>query len=181
VRVIAGRLGGRLFASPGSERTHPMSDKIRGALFNTLGDIEDLTVLDAFTGSGALSFEAISRGARHVTALDVDSTAIGTVVKSLDRLGIGPELKAIRTSAASWLQTVAPDTVFDIVLCDPPYDDPQLDQVAELAGRAKAGGLVVISLPMDVTPTLPESYELVVSKAYGEACLYFYRRALGES
>lgn len=178
MRIIAGRLGGRLFASPGNDRTHPMSDKIRGALFNTLGDIEGLTVLDAFTGSGALSFEAISRGASHVTALDIDTIAITTVVKSLVQLGIGSELQPIRVSAVSWLQTVSPDTAFDIVLCDPPFDDPQLDLVAQLALCAKAGGLVVVSLPPDVTPTLPEAHDLVASKAYGDACLYFYRRAL---
>ena len=94
-----------------------MSDKIRGALFNTLGDIEDLTVLDAFTGSGALAFEALSRGASHVTALDIDASAISTVVKSAVQLGLGPDLKAIRAGAASWLQTASSDTVFDIVLC----------------------------------------------------------------
>jgi len=179
VRVIAGKLGGRLFASPGSERTHPMSDKIRGALFNTLGDIEDLTVLDAFTGSGALAFEALSRGASHVTALDIDAGAISTVVKSAAQLGLGSDLKAIRASAASWLQTASSDIVFDIVLCDPPYDDPQLELVADLTLRVKSGGLVVISLPPGLKPELPESYELIVSKTYGDACLSFYRRALG--
>ena len=178
MRVVAGRLGGRLFLSPGNDRTHPMSDKIRGALFNTLGDIEGLTVLDAFTGSGALAFEALSRGASQVIALDIDASAISTVLKSATSLGIGSEIKVIRAAAASWLQTMPSDTVFDIVLCDPPYDDPQLDLVAELAQRAKAGGLVVISLPQDVTPALPEIYELVMAKSYGDARLYFYRREL---
>jgi 16S rRNA (guanine966-N2)-methyltransferase len=177
VRVIAGKLGGRLFASPSSERTHPMSDKIRGALFNTLGDIEGLTILDAFTGSGALGFEAISRGASHVTALDVDALAIGSVELSLDQLGITADVKAIRVGAASWLKTVSPDKTFDIVLCDPPYDDPQLQLVTELAPRAKVGGLVVLSLPSDVYPALPQRFELVMTKSYGDARLYFYRRA----
>ena len=178
MRIITGRLGGRHFLSPGSERTHPMSDKIRGALFNTLGDIEGLTFLDAFSGSGALSFEAISRGASHVTALDSDANAISTIVKSLGQLDIRSEIKAIHVSAVSWLQTVPSSTVFDVVLCDPPYNDPQLELVVELTSRVKAGGLIVLSLPPDSMPALPSSYELVASKTYGDACLYFYRRAL---
>ena len=72
MRIIAGYLGGRQFNSPRSNRTHPMSDKARGGLFNALGDISGLTVLDAFAGSGALSFEAISRGAESVIAVDID-------------------------------------------------------------------------------------------------------------
>jgi len=53
MRIIAGSLGGRSFDSPQSRRTHPMSDKIRGALFSSLGEIVGLSVLDAYAGSGA--------------------------------------------------------------------------------------------------------------------------------
>ena len=67
MRIIAGSLGGRVFKAPSGHRTHPMSEKIRGAIFNALGDISDLTVLDAFTGSGALCFEAVSRGVANAT------------------------------------------------------------------------------------------------------------------
>ncbi|MEO8105087.1 MAG: RsmD family RNA methyltransferase [Candidatus Saccharibacteria bacterium] len=176
MRVIAGRLGGRLFNSPGTDRTHPMSDKIRGALFNTLGDISYLRLLDAFTGSGALAFEALSRGASHVTALDVDANAIATVIKNASQLALGGELKPIRVNAAAWLQTSPVDTFFDIVLCDPPYDDPQLPLIADLAGRVKPAGLLVASLPAGVDLTLPGAYGLVAAKTYGDASLYFYRR-----
>lgn len=177
MRVIAGRLGGRLFNSPGTDRTHPMSDKIRGALFNTLGDINDLRLLDAFTGSGALAFEAISRGASHVTALDVDDNAITTVTKNAAQLAIGSELKPIRTSVAGWLHTTLSAAKFDVVVCDPPYDDPQLALIAELAECVKPVGLLVVSLPAGVDLTLSSAYELVAAKTYGDACLYFYRRA----
>ncbi|MBX4199607.1 RsmD family RNA methyltransferase, partial [Candidatus Saccharibacteria bacterium] len=53
MRIISGQLKGRNFASPRGHKTHPMSDKMRGALFNILGDIEGLSFLDAFSGSGA--------------------------------------------------------------------------------------------------------------------------------
>jgi 16S rRNA (guanine966-N2)-methyltransferase len=75
VRIIAGSLKGRTFSEPHGHRTHPMSEKVRGALFNALGDIEGLTFLDAFAGSGALSFEAASRGAKSVIAIDKDGPA----------------------------------------------------------------------------------------------------------
>ena len=70
MRIIAGDLKGREFKSPRGRTTRPMSEKTRGALFNTLGDIEGLSVLDGFAGSGALVFEAISRGAVSALAIE---------------------------------------------------------------------------------------------------------------
>jgi 16S rRNA (guanine966-N2)-methyltransferase len=80
MRVIAGFLGGRNFDSPGGHRTHPMSDKVRGAVFGVLGDIKGLSVLDAFAGSGALSIEAVSRGAKYAVAIDVDKRAHAVMI-----------------------------------------------------------------------------------------------------
>ncbi|HET8708716.1 MAG TPA: 16S rRNA (guanine(966)-N(2))-methyltransferase RsmD [Candidatus Saccharimonadales bacterium] len=177
MRIIAGTLGGRTFESPRGHRTHPMSDKVRGALFNALGDLGGLTVLDAFAGSGALSFEAISRGAKQATALDIDKSAITTVVNSAHALGIAEQVKAIRAGAVSWMET-QPDATFDIVLLDPPYDDLQPNTLVKLAERATDGGVVVLSLPPTADIELsPTTYRLLSSKSYGDATLRFYRRA----
>lgn len=176
MRIIAGKLGGRQFESPHARRTHPMSDKVRGALFNVLGDIEGLSVLDAFTGSGALSFEAVSRGASHSVAIDIDKSAITTVVKSTYALGVSEQVKAVRAAAAGWL-AANPEAEFDLVLLDPPYDDIKPVLLEALAERAKAGGTVVLSLPPRTDFHLPPAtYQLLSSKNYGDAVLAFYRR-----
>ena len=174
MRIIAGRLGGRLFDAPRGQRTHPMSDRIRGALFNALGDIAGLTFLDAFAGSGALGLEAISRGAAHATMIEPDKPAQVTIAKNLAGLGVQDRAKLIRAKAQSWLATA--DQTFDIVLCDPPYDDINETLVTRLAGRARAGGTVVLSLPPTSRLRLPETYELLDSKNYGDATLNFYRK-----
>src|SRR3954464_3149409 len=98
MRIIAGRLGGRQFNSPKGHRTHPMSEKGRGALFNALGDISGLTVLDAFAGSGALSFEAISRRAASVLAIDSDKNAQRAIAENIASLGLSRQVKLIKTS-----------------------------------------------------------------------------------
>src|SRR5947209_8932052 len=102
MRIIAGALKGRQFNSPRGRRTHPMSDKMRGALFNALGDIHGLTVLDAFAGSGALSFEAISRGAADVVAIDADKEAYETIVANVAKLGIDSGIMVLRKNVAGW-------------------------------------------------------------------------------
>lgn len=174
MRVIAGSLGGRQFQSPSGHRTHPMSDKSRNALFNALGDITGLTVLDAFAGSGALSFEAVSRGAEQATAIDKDRHAQDTIAANIKGLQLRQKVKLIKASANAWLTTTA--ETYDLVLLDPPYDDLQMDLLLKLASRVKPGGLAVISLPPDQKVTLSHNFSLLTAKNYGDNQLRFYKR-----
>lgn len=174
MRVIAGTLGGRQFASPPGHRTHPMSDKGRNALFNALGDIDGLTVLDAFAGSGALSFEAISRGAAHATAIDRDRNAQTAISANIIELGLNKQIKLIKAPAASWLTTTQDE--FDLIFLDPPFEELQMELMLKLARRAKAGGVVVFSLPPMTNVYLDENFEYLTSKSYGDNQLVFYRR-----
>lgn len=177
MRIIAGMLGGRVFKSPGTQRTHPMSDRMRGALFAVLGDIQGLTVLDAFAGSGALGLEAVSRGAAHVTTIESDSAAQRAIAQNIAALGATSQMKLIRAAANAWLQTSSPDQQFDIVLCDPPYHDPQLTLLTRLAERArKRGGVVVFSLPPGEQVVLPDEFVPQPPRKYGDAQLLFFVR-----
>lgn len=176
MRIIAGSLGGRLFDSPGTHKTHPMNDRVRGALFNVLGDISGLTVLDAFAGSGALSFEAASRGAGKVIAIDSDRTAQKAIEQNIAKLSLRGNIKLIKASAGAWAST-NPDVTFDLVLCDPPYDDLQPELLQRLAERVKLGGIIVFSLPPKHRIDLPTTgYKHLTTKDYGDAQLLFFVR-----
>lgn len=174
MRIIAGRLGGRQFLSPRGNKTHPMSDKIRGALFNALGELDGLSVLDAYAGTGALGFEAVSRGAKHVVAIDNDNNAQRTIQENIRELKLGSKVKLIKASVGGWLSTS--DSIFDIVLCDPPFDNVQYQNLHALANRVKVHGLLVLSLPPAERFIPDDSFKLLVNKEYGDAVLAFYRR-----
>jgi 16S rRNA (guanine966-N2)-methyltransferase len=174
VRVIAGRLGGRTFDSPRSFKTHPMSDKVRGALFNVLGDITGLTILDAFAGSGALSFEAVSRGAAAAVAIDNDRGAQKVITANIAALQLGGRVKLVKASAGAWLGT-NPDARFDIILCDPPYNDLQPNLLTRLARVLQPGGLLVVSWPGGQEAPPLAGLSLAESRSYGDAQLLFYR------
>jgi 16S rRNA (guanine966-N2)-methyltransferase len=175
MRIIAGRLGGRTFQSPSGHRTHPMSDKIRGAIFNMLGDINGLTVLDAFAGSGALSFEAISRGAKEAVALDVDTDAYKAIQGNIQSLGLQPSIKAIRTNSRGWSKRNQ-DHRFDLIMCDPPYDNTQPEIIERLANHVKIDGLLILSLPPHADVRLKDNFSRISAKSYGDATLSVYRR-----
>ncbi len=176
MRIISGSLGGRRFDAPKGSLTHPMSDKIRGALFGVLGDISGLTVLDAFAGSGALSFEAVSRGASRAVAIDNDKTAQNTIQTNLARLDLANRVTLIKTSASAWSNSNA-DMRFDLVLADPPYAEIQQTLLIKLANHAKLSGIFVLSIPPTSNFELPViSYQLEATKNYGDSKLVFYRR-----
>jgi 16S rRNA (guanine966-N2)-methyltransferase len=177
MRVIAGALGGRLFDSPHTNRTHPMSDKMRGALFNMLGDIHGLTVLDAFSGTGALSFEAVSRGASSAIAIEIDRQAQQTIARNIDALDVADTVTLVQASAGAWLHK-RPHDLFDLVLCDPPYDHLKLNLnlLQRLARRIKQGGVLVLSWPGSEPPFDFPELVLVEQRNYGDAQLVFYRK-----
>lgn len=175
MRVIAGSLGGRIFDTPKTFNTHPMAERVRGGLFNALGDISGLTVLDAFAGSGALSFEAISRGAQHAVALENDKDAFRTIIKNVARLQLETSVDAYFKQASSWLSGHR-ETYFDIVLADPPYTDLRRDLLQKVANQTDAKGIFVLSWPGSEPAPPFAKFTITRQKSYGDAQLIFYNR-----
>lgn len=176
MRIVAGALGGRKFDAPRGHRTHPMSDKVRGALFNMLGDIEGLTVADLYAGSGAISFEAISRGARSSVAIEADKVAHSAITRNIEALNLSEQVKVHKMYVHSWLNRT--NTQFDIVVADPPYDDLQYKTLDKLATVVKPGGIIAYSLPPTARLVLSGQCEKLMEKSYGDATLAFYRKIL---
>lgn len=175
LRIIAGEQASRRFNAPDGHVTHPMGDRVRGALFNKLGDISGLTVLDAFAGSGALSFEAISRGAAQATAIERDKKAQRIIAENIVALEFEAQVKLIKTNCRVWSENNQ-DELYDVVLCDPPYDDLKLSTISELSKHVKSNGLMVLSYPgRESTPTV-NGVVVVDSSNYGDAALAIYRK-----
>ncbi len=173
MRIIAGKLGGLTFESPRGHHTHPMSDKIRGALFNMLGDIEGQSVADLYAGTGAISFEAISRGAASSVAIEADKVAYPVIVKNIENLNLSGQVKTHKMYVHSWLNRT--NDRFDIVVADPPYDDLVFKTLDKLPEIVKPGGILVYSLPPTARLILPKTYKLLAKKNYGDATLHVYK------
>lgn len=174
VRLIAGEFGGRTIKTPGGGRTHPMGERIRSSLFNILQDISGLEVCDAFAGSGSVGLEAVSRGAAFVTFLENDRRAQRTIDRNIATLGVEDRTHLIKTSVFSWHHS-SPDTMFDLILCDPPYWNMQMPTVALLISHLKPNGLMVLSHQgRELAPTV-NGVVVVDKRSYGDAALAFYR------
>lgn len=174
MRVISGWLGGRIFDSPRGHRTHPMSEKMRSAIFGALGDIKGLTVLDAFSGSGALAIEAISRGAKSAYAVEVDPAAYKVIQANISSLELDERIKATRAYAGAW-STRHQNQTFDLVLLDPPYDNIPYRDLKRMPRHVAEGGVLVLSWPGKVDPLTFEDLQIVQQKTYGDSQLIFYK------
>lgn len=174
LRLIAGEFGGRTIAAPDTDKTHPMGERIRGSLFNILGDLSRQTVLDAFAGSGSLGLEALSRGADFAMFIERDKTAQRIIEENITTLNVEDKTKLIRTSVAAWDET-ASDLKFDLIFVDPPYFDMQISTVSRLVKYLKPNGLMVVSYPGRESASTVNGVVVVDNRSYGDAALAFYR------
>lgn len=169
-------LKGQQFHTPHGHKTHPMSDKMRGALFNILGDIEGLSILDAFAGSGALAFEAASRGAKSVIAVDSDSAAHMVIERNVKELHLQKTVKVTKANTGGW-SIHNMERKFDIVLLDPPYEELQIGLLERLIKRhVKLSGLAVLSWPGKAVAPKFDNTKIAEQKVYGDSQLVFYRK-----
>lgn len=132
VRIIGGQWRRRILHFPDAPGLRPTPDRVRETLFNWLGQrLDDLRCLDLFAGSGALGFEAASRGAREVVMVERDSRAMAALKANREVLGA----KGIELAAADGLIWLAGEHgLFDVIFLDPPFQSGLLENA--LAGAA---------------------------------------------
>ncbi len=176
IRLISGEFGGRRLDAPNNERTHPMSERARSAMFNSLGSlVEGATVLDAFAGTGSLGLEALSRGAKHATFIEKDNVAQNVIARNITSFNLEDRATLIRTTVNNWLETADPPQ-FDLIFADPPYHDTQFSTVEKLQGLLKPNALMVLSHPGRSETRTKTGVVVVDNRSYGNAVLTFYRR-----
>ncbi len=139
VRIIGGQYRRRLLDFPDADGLRPTPDRVRETLFNWLGqDLPGWTCLDLFAGSGALGFEAASRGAARVVMIERDAKAIRALEHNRATLAAS-QLDILRVDALAWLANNR--EVFDLVFVDPPFDSGLAARVLpDLAIHLKSGG-----------------------------------------
>ena len=123
MRIVAGRFGGRRLRAPAGRATRPTSDRVREALFGTLGPLDGAAVLDLFAGSGALGLEALSRGAARADLVERDARAAAVARANAEALGLSAdEVRVLQMPALRALRDARRrGATYDLVLLDPPY------------------------------------------------------------
>ena len=181
LRIIAGEHRGRRIAVPDGVRVRPTADRVREALFSILGAaVTGARVLDAYAGSGALGFEALSRGARAATFLESDRRAWLALRASAAALGVLERCTLLRGRSVELIARSAVRGPFQLILADPPYAAGEAAAFLPPAARLlDPEGLIVLERDARITPPgpPPAGLELDRTARYGRCCLDFFRRS----
>jgi 16S rRNA (guanine966-N2)-methyltransferase len=174
VRIIGGEHRGRKLSFPDIPGLRPTGDRIRETLFNWLQPrLPGASCLDLFAGSGALGFEAASRGAGSVVMLDRSAVVVDQLQRNISLLSL-EQTRVEQADAITWLQT--PSQQFDIVFLDPPFADDLVQSACRglvQGAWLKPDALVYIEL--DVTsapPELPPTLSILKEKKAGQVAYY---------
>ncbi len=154
MRIIGGKYRGRRIVPPSGFKARPTTDFAREGLFNILNnriDFEAVSVLDLFAGTGSISYEFASRGAREVHLIEQDMKHISGIKRIIKDIGFN-NIRAIHIDVRAYLKTCS--VKYDIVFADPPYDLPWLDEIPDLvtgSGVMKENGFFILEHPRDMS------------------------------
>ena len=186
MRIVAGRFKGRAIIAPAGQGTRPTSDRARQAVFNVLEHaawaepLEGARVIDLFAGSGALGFEAMSRGAGFCLFVETDDGARGAIRENAEDYGLFGATRVHRRSATDL--SVRPGSAgeaFDLAFLDPPYGQGLGEQTLArlLEGDWLApGAIVVFERGSDEPEIDTPGYDRLDARDYGAARVLFLRR-----
>jgi 16S rRNA (guanine(966)-N(2))-methyltransferase RsmD len=179
MRIISGIYKGRNLIIPPAIR--PTQNKVRKAVFDVLGDLEGLSVLELFAGSGAVGFEALSWGAKDLTLVEIDRDCLKAINLNIEALKLN-NCQALPLDAEAAVKILEKNKRrFDLVFVDPPYyqDLPKkaLQTIAEHDILTPYGFVVIQHFKRDELPDKSGELILIKRSKYGATYLSFYRRS----
>lgn len=179
MRIIAGSARGRTIEAPKGFDTRPTLDRVRENVFNILQmKVRGARVLDLFSGSGAMAFEAISRGADHAVLVDCDRAANATQRQNAAKLNM---MDKCRILLCDWQlavrQLAGAGEKFDVVFLDPPYAMHDMAPVMEmLFPMLETDAVILLEHEANSFPSTPDGFDLYDSRKYGIAGVSFFRQ-----
>lgn len=185
MRIVAGSLKGRAIVAPEGRNTRPTSDRARQAVFNVLEhaswaeSLQGARVIDLYAGSGALGFEAVSRGAAFCLFVEIEDDARGAIRENADAYGLMGRTRVHRRSATDLgVRPGSAGEAFDIAFLDPPYakglGEQTLLRLTE-GNWLKPGAIVVFERGSDEPDIDTPGYERLDARDYGAARVLFLR------
>jgi 16S rRNA (guanine966-N2)-methyltransferase len=175
MRIIGGTLKGRVLKTPASDAIRPTSDRLRETLFNILAhtypeSLDGTAVIDLFAGTGAMGLEAVSRGARKALFVDDGTEARALLGANVETLGVGGQTRIFRRDARK-LGSAPPGESFSLAFLDPPYGKGFAEGALVAlrdGGWLMQDALVVIEEAAQASFALPDGYELIETRTYGD-------------
>ena len=182
MRIVGGVFRGRELVAPRSDRIRPTSDRLRETVFNILAHahddpVTDARVIDLFAGTGAMGFEALSRGARSALFVDEGAEARGLIRANIEALGLAGRTRLFRRDATK-LGAAGPVEPFSLAFLDPPYRRGLADRaLGSLAAGSwlRSGALAVVEEAAGTEVAVPGAFEMLDERDYGDTMIRLLR------
>lgn len=180
IKIGAGTLAGRILQQPKTSKTRPMTQRVRASIFNRLGDISGLKVLDAYAGSGAFGIEALSLGVSEVTFIEYSRSVAQVIQQNLEMLDLVSHTTIYIEPVQRAVKRLEGQS-FDIILADPPYKELQEGDVNLLFSFLVKDGIGILSHSSCIASPELQNANLIDSRTYGDTTISYYRGKIGRS
>jgi 16S rRNA (guanine966-N2)-methyltransferase len=183
MRIVAGKLKGSLLFLPKNKNTRPLKDITRESIFNLLKHsnkiffkFEKSTILDLYSGTGSFGLECLSRESELVYFVEKDKEAIKILEKNIQKLNQKQNAEIVASDSLNFIKDNVLDIKFDLIFCDPPFKDDNINKLIELILRKKLlkkDGLVILHRNKKIEEKLPNFLKIIDERIYGLSKIIF--------
>ncbi len=179
LQVLTGSAKGRKLKVPKGQKIRPMTSRVKKSVFDTLGDISGVRVLDVFAGSGGIGIEALSCGVDHVTVIEKDPLVFKIIKENYEHCGFSDKAKLICSDyKTALLRLRKKKEIFELIFIDPPYklyaDLEVKDFIQDASDLLHDEGVIVIEHDHKIDDT-PKGF-IRVTKPFGGTQVSYFRK-----
>lgn len=188
MRIISGKKRGSKIYGLDGDNTKPTSDRTKESLFNILenklGNFDNLNILDIYSGTGAISLEFLSRGAKSATLVDSSKEAVNIINRNIIKLGYTEKTKVYNIDVKTYLENTK-NSHFDLIYIDPPYGKDIFDELIKIYDNniLKLGGIIIFETNEKIAKETEKRFEsekenrlkIIDKRKYGKAYLIFFK------
>jgi 16S rRNA (guanine966-N2)-methyltransferase len=186
MRIIAGKLKGHILHLPKDKNTRPLKDLVRESIFNLLIHsnkislkIQKLNILDLYSGTGSFGLECISRDAEFVYFVENGKNVIEILKKNIEKLNVKSMTKIFFNDVFVFLKKEnAFQCKFDLIFCDPPFADTNIELMLNLIFNKKIlnkNGIIILHRNKNAIGNLPNYFQIIEERSYGVSKIIFGR------
>jgi 16S rRNA (guanine966-N2)-methyltransferase len=184
MRIISGNLRGSKLYLTENKNTRPLKDLVRESIFNLLIHskkfffrLEESNILDLYSGTGSFGLECLSREAKSVYFVENDKNAFNALKKNIEKLKLKTKTKIFFSSVFNLIEKQNfLHTKFDLIFCDPPFKDANIEKLIELIFDKKIldkSGIIILHRNKDTKEKLPNFFKVLDEKIYGVSKIIF--------
>ncbi len=182
MRIIAGKYKGHHLVSFKADHIRPTTDRVKETIFNIFQfHLQDAVVLDLFSGTGNLGIEALSRGAKHVTFVDLNKRSLSILKQNLQKLKVTEPHQILQSDVLKYLKNFQAPAA-DVILIDPPFTEKMAHDVMEQLSRSSCfADHTLISIESSAQERMEDQYGSLIRtsrKEYGDKILSIFQKGI---